>query len=234
MKKLFALVLSLVMALSLVACGGNKDNAGSGDTGSGDSGTEQPGGSTTDYSNVKIGVLLSGSSKDGGWSQMAADAATAAAATYPGSTVNFTEMLAATDFESAMRAYADAGYTIIVAHGAEFLDASKLVSAEYPDITFINTSAQEAGMAGAPANLTGIDFATFQLGFLNGAACAMATNAKKIGAVGSMEVDSLIAWVQGVKAGAAYIDPSCEVIDVWNGTFDDALKAKQAVDAMAK
>ena len=224
MKKLFALVLSLIMVLSLVACGDKKEETPAGDSGA----------TGSDYSDVKIGVMLTGSSKDGGWSQMAADAATAAAVTYPGSTVNFTESLAATDYESAMRAYCDAGYTIIVAHGAEFLDTTKLVAAEYPNITFINTSAQQSGMAGAPANVTGIDFATEQLGFLTGVACAMATESKKIGAIGAMELDSLMIWSVGVAAGAKYIDPECEVITVWTGSFDDGLKAKQAVDALVQ
>ena len=155
MKKVIALVLSLVMVLGLLAGCGNKQN---------DSDKKNDG---KDYSNVKIGVMLSGSANDGGWSQMAADAAKAASKDYPGSTVNYSESISATDFESIMRGYADAGYTIIVSHGAEFLDAAKLVSKEYPNITFICTSAQ----SGQEPNLTGIDFATYQLGFLNGAAC---------------------------------------------------------------
>ena len=216
MKKVIALMLSLVMVLGLLAGCGNKQS---------DSDKKKDG---KDYSNVKIGVMLSGSANDGGWSQMAADAAKAASKDYPGSTVNYSESISATDFESTMRGYADAGYTIIVSHGAEFLDAAKLVSKEYPNITFICTSAQ----SGQEPNLTGIDFATYQLGFLNGAACAMATKTKKIGAVGSNEIDSIIAWCNGVIAGAKYIDPECEVFPVYTGSYDDALKAKQAVDAL--
>lgn len=216
MKKVIALMLSLVMVLGLLAGCGNKQN---------DSDKKNDG---KDYSNVKIGVMLAGSANDGGWNQMAADAAKAASKDFPGSTVNYSESISATDFESTMRGYADAGYTIIVSHGAEFLDAAKLVSKEYPNITFICTSAQ----SGQEPNLTGIDFATYQLGFLNGAACAMATKTKKIGAVGSNEIDSIIAWCNGVIAGAKYIDPECEVFPVYTGSFDDALKAKQAVDAL--
>ena len=180
-----------------------------------------------DYSQLKIGLLLSGSAKDGGWSQMAADAATTVKDKY-GCTVNFSESTPATDYESTMRGYADAGYNIIVSHGAEFLDAAKLVSPSYPDITFICTSAE----SGQEPNLTGIDFATYQLGFLNGAACAMTTETKKIGAVASNQISSLVAWAKGVEEGAKYIDPACEVITVYTGSYDDPLKAKQAVDAL--
>ena len=228
MKKVIALVLSLVMVLGLLAGCGNKQN---------DSDKKNDG---KDYSNVKIGVMLSGSANDGGWSQMAADAAKAASKDYPGSTVNYSESISATDFET--RQSQSKGFLLtkndvadigMICGGAvtvyfQFLDAAKLVSKEYPNITFICTSAQ----SGQEPNLTGIDFATYQLGFLNGAACAMATKTKKIGAVGSNEIDSIIAWCNGVIAGAKYIDPECEVFPVYTGSFDDALKAKQAVDAL--
>lgn len=228
-------VLSLLMALSLVvvmaACSGGGNSAGTTEsTSSSEEAATEEAAATEDYSNVKIGVLLSGSANDGGWSQMGADAATAAAEAFPGSTTNFSESLAASDYESVMRGYADQGYSIIVAHGAEFLDVSKQVAADYPDTVFINTSALE-GDYPLP-NLTGVDFSATQLGFLCGVACALASESGKIGTVGSMEVDSLLAWEEGVEAGAKYINPDAVVSPVWTGTFDDALKGKQAVDSL--
>lgn len=224
MKKFLALALSLAMVLGLLSgCGSKTTDDQGANSGTGDS---------QDYKDVKIGLLLSGNSNDGGWSQMAADAVKAAADKYPGATVNFSEALPSTDFESTMRGYADAGYTIIVAHGAEFLDTTKQVAKDYPNIKFVNTSAQQGPMSDAPSNVTGIDFATYQLGFLCGVACAMLSDSKKIGAVGSAEVDSLVMWRDGLIAGAKYIDPSCEVTSIFTGSFDDALKAKQAVDAL--
>lgn len=180
-----------------------------------------------DYSKLKIALMLSGSAKDGGWSQMAADAATTIKDKY-GCTVNFSESIPTTDYESTMRGYADAGYNIIVSHGAEFLDTAKLVAPSYPKTTFVCTSAG----SGQEPNLTGIDFATYQLGFLNGAACAMASDNKKIGAVASNEISSLVAWAKGVVEGAKYIDPSSQVTTIYTGSYDDPLKAKQAVDAL--
>lgn len=235
MKKLLAVTLSLIMVLGLLAgCGGSNSGSGS-DSGAPAGDAQQSGGETqpsgdggaADYSDLKIALLLSGSAKDGGWSQMAADAANAVADQY-GCMVNYSESLAATDFETTIRGYAEADYDIIVTHGAEFLDAAKLVAKDYQDITFVATSARE----GQEPNLAGIDFDTTQLGFLVGAACAMATETKKIGAIGSNEVDSLVLWADAVEMGAKYIDPECEVLRVFTGSYDDALKAKQAVDAL--
>lgn len=185
---------------------------------------------TTDYSDVKIAVLLSGSANDGGWSQMAADAGADAAANFPGATVNVAEQLPTTDFESTMRGYADAGYTLIVAHGAEFLDVTEMIAAEYPDIDFINTSARAAT---AP-NLTSIDFATAQLGVLTGIILAMASENGKIGLIGSTEVDSLVLWSEYAEKGAQYVNPDAEVYTIFTGSYDDALMAKQAVDALVE
>lgn len=220
MRKIFAFLLSVVMMAGILAgCGSSGSSSVSGSQSN----------ASADYSSLKIGVLLSGSANDGGWSQMAADAVKAVQEKY-GCTVNYSESVPTTDYESTIRGYADAGYDIIVSHGAEFLDAEKAVAPDYPDIIFICTSAQ----SGQDPNLTGIDFATYQLGFLNGAACAMASKTKKIGAVASNQIDSLIAWAKGVNDGAKYIDSASEVTTVYTGSYDDALKAKQAVDALAQ
>ncbi len=231
MKKLFALHLSATMMLGLLSgCGGSSAKT--------DTSAEKPAetssdtSDTKDYSKLKIAVVLSGSANDGGWSQMAADAAKTVADTY-GCTSNYTENLAATDFEHTIQGYADAGYDIIVAHGAEFIDATKKVAQEYPDQTFINTSALSTFPSDIP-NLTGIDFGPYQLGFLCGAACALASETGKIGAILSQELDSMLVWVDGVRDGVKYIDSSMEVINVATGSWDDAVKVKQCVDALAE
>ena len=92
MKKTIAFLLSLVMALSLLtACSTQKEPN-----------SPNKGGNTSDPSNLKIGLVLTGSANDGGWNQMAADAASTVAAKY-GCTVNFSESVATTDIENHPR-----------------------------------------------------------------------------------------------------------------------------------
>ncbi len=228
MKRMFASLLSLAMALGLLtACGSN--SASTTQKPAKETANPSESSDTADYSSLKIGLVLTGNANDGGWNQMAADAASTVASKY-GCTVNYTESVAATDIESTIRGYADAGYDIVLAHGAELFDASKQVAKDYPDTKFINTSA----FSGQEPNLTGIDFGAYELGYLNGIACAYATDTKKIGVIIAVESDSMLTWAEGIKDAAQYVDESIQVTVVATGTFDDPIKAKQATDALAE
>lgn len=236
MKRMSALLLTLVMVLGLLtACGGGGTGGGAASDpapapeAEKDAPAQDADSGSAETEHLQIGLVLSGNANDGGWNQMAADAAQTVADKY-GCTVNYTEAVKATDFESTIQGYAEAGYDIVVAHGAEFLDASKQVAKDYPETRFINTSA----FSGQEPNLTGIDFGAFELGFLTGAACAYATEAKKIGVIIAVESDSMLLWAEGIKAAAKYIDDSIETVVVATGTFDDPIKAKQATDALAE
>lgn len=228
MKKVFALLMSVMMAAGILSgCGSSGTPASSGSSASVASASQST--QSSDYSSMKIGVLLSGSANDGGWSQMAADAAKAVQEKY-GCTVNYSESVPTTDYESTIRGYADAGYNVVVCHGSEFLDAVKAVSPEYTDVTFICTSST----SGLEPNLTGVDFGSYQFGFLVGAACGLATDTGNIGIVCASTDGTAGDWNNGVIDGAKYSKPDGKVITVCTGSWDDALKCKQAVDALAQ
>ena len=100
LKKIVALALTSVMAISLLtACGSSASSSEAAPAESKEesavesvaesSAEETAESAEMDYSALKIGVMLSGSANDGGWSQMGADAAGAAAEKY-GCEVNYT------------------------------------------------------------------------------------------------------------------------------------------------
>ena len=223
MKKIVALCLAAFMAVGLLAaCGSSSSDSSS--TGNADASAEK------DTSDIKIGLLLSGSSNDGGWSQLAADGVKEAAEAL-GCSYDFSENLASTDFESTMRGYADAGYDIIVAHGAEFLDTSKLVAPEYEDVMFINTSAQN----GQTPNLAAIDFGSYQTGYLTGMALGLVSENGKIGVVCGMEGDTTVVCNNALIDGAMAVNDKVtkdSVQIVYTGSYDDQLKAKQAAQEL--
>lgn len=180
-----------------------------------------------DYSDVKIGLLLPGSANDGGWSQLAADAFNAAAEEY-GVTADYTENCAPTDYESIMRGYADNGYSVVVSHGAEFLDTSKQVAPDYPDVMFITTSAME----GMSPNVAAIDFGSYQTGALTGFVAGLATESNKIGIIGALEGATTVLCFEATETAAKAVNPDVEVTIVYTGSYDDQLKAKQAAQEL--
>jgi len=218
-KRVLALVLSMAMGIMMISgCGtGKAASSSESDTSSSDK----------NYSDIKVGLVLTGSSKDGGWSQLAADALANAQKDY-GCKTDFSENVATTDIEPTISGYADAGYNIVIAHGAEFLDTCKTVAATYPNTIFICTSA----MSGKAPNVAGIDFDGYTGGFLVGTALALATESNKIGVVEASEEGASAEWLRGVKEGSAYINKDCQVLSMNTGSWDDASKAKQAVDSL--
>lgn len=255
--KILAVILSLAMLIGLLTgCGSTSSTSDSDSEADAAATTEETGEETAaeetedsgssitsgaedveiaegDYSDVKVALMLSGSANDGGWSQMAYDAAMAIEADYS-CTVNYTESIPTTDYESVMRGYADAGYDIIIAHGAEFLDTTILVAADYPDVTFINNSAMEESMTGAPDNVIGIDYGTYQLGYVAGVICGFASENGMIGAIGSNEISSIVGWVEGVEDGAQLVNADAQVISAYTGSYDDQVKAKQCTDSLVE
>lgn len=230
LKRFLAIGLALAMgAMTLSGCGSSSTGS---TTSSSDSSTSSSSSSTTSSkknpSDYKIGLVLSGSSKDGGWSQLAADALANAAKDY-GCKTNFSENVATTDFETTISGYADQGYDIVVAHGAEFLNACKAVAAKYPNTLFVCNSALE----GQAPNVAGIDYDGYKGGFLVGATMALASKTNKVGVVEASEEGASALWLKGTKDGAAYINKDCQVISINTGSWDDASKAKQAVDSLS-
>ena len=76
MKKLLPLLLAGALLLGVSACGGSGSNATPAPAAS------SPAGGETDYSSMKVGVLLPGSPTDGGYCQQGADGVRAIEAKY--------------------------------------------------------------------------------------------------------------------------------------------------------
>ena len=87
-------------------------------------------------------------------------------------------------------------------------------------------------MSGKAPNVAGIDFDGYTGGFLVGTALALATESNKIGVVEASEEGASAEWLRGVKEGSAYINKDCQVLSMNTGSWDDASKAKQAVDSL--
>ena len=129
MKKFLALMLALVMALSLVACG-SKPAGGDSNTGDGN------GDANTDGDKVyKVAMICDSSINDGGWGAACYNAMVAAC-DKQGWQYEVTDSISQDQYYDSITAYCALGYDMIYAPGNQYTDAVLQAAEEYPDIAF--------------------------------------------------------------------------------------------------
>ena len=203
MKKFLALILALVMALSLVACGGGNTNT--------DDNQNTDDNNTPDATTYKVAMITDyGDITDQSFNQTTYEACKAFA---EANSVDFQYFKPAGDntadrvgmIESAI----DQGYNVIVMPGYAFGEAITETAPNFPDVKFIalDVSAGDLGEGFVvPANLYCAVYQEELCGYMAGYA-AVKLGYKNLGFLGGMAVPAVqrygYGFVQGVDAAAA-------------------------------
>ena len=217
MKKFLAMILALVMALSLVACGDKKD----------DTKTDDNQGDTTETT-YKVAMITDyGDITDQSFNQTTYEACKAFA---DANKIEFSYFKPAGDntadrvamIESAI----DQGYNVIVMPGYAFGGAIVETAPNFPDVKFIalDVSAGDLGEGFViPANLYCAVYQEELCGYMAGYA-AVKLGYKNLGFLGGMAVPAVqrygLGFVQGVDAAAAELKlTDVKVNYVYGGQF---------------
>ena len=217
MKKFLAMILALVMALSLVACGDKKD----------DTKTDDNQGDTTETT-YKVAMITDyGDITDQSFNQTTYEACKAFA---DANKIEFSYFKPAGDntadrvamIESAI----DQGYNVIVMPGYAFGGAIVETAPNFPDVKFIalDVSAVDLGEGFViPANLYCAVYQEELCGYMAGYA-AVKLGYKNLGFLGGMAVPAVqrygLGFVQGVDAAAAELKlTDVKVNYVYGGQF---------------
>ena len=217
MKKFLAMILALVMALSLVACGDKKDDAKT-DGNQGD----------TNETTYKVAMITDyGDITDQSFNQTTYEACKAFA---DANKIEFSYFKPAGDntadrvamIESAI----DEGYNVIVMPGYAFGGAIVETAPNFPDVKFIalDVSADDLGEGFViPANLYCAVYQEELCGYMAGYA-AVKLGYKNLGFLGGMAVPAVqrygLGFVQGVDAAAAELKlTDVKVNYVYGGQF---------------
>ena len=217
MKKFLAMILALVMALSLVACGDKKD----------DTKTDDNQGDTTETT-YKVAMITDyGDITDQSFNQTTYEACKAFA---DANKIEFSYFKPAGDntadrvamIESAI----DEGYNVIVMPGYAFGEAITQTAPNFTDVKFIalDVSAGDLGEGfEVPANLYCAVYQEELCGYMAGYA-AVKLGYKNLGFLGGMAVPAVVRYgygfVQGVDAAAAELKlTDVKVNYVYGGQF---------------
>ena len=213
MKKILALILALVMALSLVACG-----------------EKQPDDNTPDEPEYKVAMVTDyGDITDQSFNQTTYEACKAFC---DANSIGFTYYKPAGDSDAERIAMiekaVDEGYNVIVLPGFAFANAIAGTAPTYPDVKFIALDVSEFDLtsAGLTADtMKNVYSAVYQeelSGYMAGYA-AVKLGYKKLGFLGGMAVPAVqrfgYGYVQGIDAAAKELGITVDLNYVYGGLF---------------
>ena len=238
MKKVFALLLTLAMVLSLAACGGgNAGGSSGGDSGSsgttgGDSGSADGDGKT-----YKVAIICDSSISDVGWGMACYNAMMDAAEKYGWETA-VSDSIAQSAYYESIVAFCDLGYDLIYAPGNQYTNAILQAAEEYPETAFalLNGGADTPEQA-ANKNVTSLLPDSQQVGWIAGILAGLMTETGKVAFIGGMEIDTTKGKYAGFVESAEYIGQqegkSVEALDiVYSGDFSASDKGIEFAKAM--
>lgn len=231
MKKLLALLLTLVMCLSLAACGGSGTDTSGTDTSSGETGED------SGNSSYRVAMICDSSISDGGWGMSCYNAMVDAAAQY-GWTTEVSDMIAQSAYYETIVTYCDLGYDLIYAPGNQYTDAVLQAAEEYPEVAFAllngGTGTPEQAVNG---NVTSLLPDAQQVGWIAGALAGLMTESGTIAFIGGMELDTTVGKYNGYSEAAAYVGEQAgktvSTLDiVYSGDFSASDKGIEFAKAM--
>lgn len=232
MKKLtISLLLSLLLVLALVACGGNDADDG---TPGDDTTSEQEAAPPEDTveepaMTYRLAALYPGTITDADYNTLGHLGVTAVQDGM-GVEIAYSETVAVPDVDRIMREYIDDGYNIIFTHGGQFFSQTAALAAEFPDVYFIAEA--DAAAADLPANLW-VMVRNMEIGAYGaGAVSALISQTGTVGYIGGLTLPFSYAEVHAIEQAYADMGSDVTVLPVWAGDFNDPTKARELSESL--
>ena len=127
---------------------------------------------------------------------------------------------------AAIRAFAEEGTNVIVAHGTQYGGSLAEIAPDFPETSFIwGTASDTQGLDNVFAYFPEAD----QGGYVNGLIAGLIADGEPIGVVGPVEAGDAVAYVNGFTLGAESVGASTNV--VYTGSFSDVALATTTAQA---
>lgn len=230
-KRMLAALLSLLLTLSLAACGtGTESVTVLREWDAPQHDEETVSGTGRDF---RIGMVtdISGihdeSFNQGAWEGLQALSEST------GCTVDYIETVSQDDFVDNFTAMAKQGFQLIWGIGYACGDAMLEVAKQYPDVHF---AVIDSAYAEPPSNVTGVTFHAEEASFLVGYIAESMNTTGKLGFVGGISSELIDQFQYGYQAGVAYADwqsgKNTEVLIRYVGSWTDTELGYQLADEL--
>jgi basic membrane protein A len=218
--------LLLVLALLFTACASTTAEPEAEEPAAEESQTEEP--AAVEEDKPSVALIMGGPINDRGWNTAAYDGLMAIEEEY-GVDVSYAETVSKSDVADVFRNYATLGYDLVIGHTSEFSDAALAVAKDFPDTQFMVTNADIQA-----ENVTSVQIADIEQGFLLGAFSALITETGTVGVIGGVAIPPIKNLVDGFTAGAKYVNPDVVVKSAFTGSFEDLVKTKETALSFAE
>ncbi len=230
MKRRFLLVLSILLAFTLVAAACGDDDETSTDDTSDDTSDDATDDATDDASggasDITAAFIYIGEPGDAGWT-WAHDQGRMWAEEQTGSTTLTVENIPETgpDFEQAARDVIAEGADVIFATSFGYMDAMLALSEEFPDVAF----AHATGYKSNDTNFGNYFGRIYQARYLTGLAAGEASASGNVGYVAAFPIPEVIRGINAFTLGVRAVNPDATVTVNWTSTwFDPAVEGDAA------
>ncbi len=178
----------------------------------------------------KLAIVYSADWFDGSWGEAAYDGANALEASGAVSEIALSENVPpGAEAERALRAYAEEGFSPIIAHSFDFGDDVKKVAADFPDTIFVYAG----GFGDVAANVGDYDQPFYQAAYLEGILAAGATGEGSVAGAGGFEIPACYSMYEAFLAGAQEVAPDTSGSFIAVGDWYDVQLAKEAALSQA-
>lgn len=225
MKKNLLVMLVLVFALVLSACGGGAAEPAPA--------AEEPAAEEM-AEPFKVAIIMPSSITDLAFSQSMFDALLAVQEEMGGEEameIVYSEgMFVVDDAAAAIRDYATEGYDLVIAHGSQYGSSLQEIAPDFPETAFawgttLNTFKDEG-----ITNVFAYEANSQEGGYVNGVIAASLSESGVLGVVGPIEAGDAALYVKGFEAGAKATNPDITVNINWIGSFSDVALASEAAN----
>ena len=212
MKKRITNLAILLAVFALVAAACSSDDSGS------------------DEDGFRVAVVAPSTSNDLAFTQSIVDALNLLKESGDISEVAITEgAFIVADAAVAIRAYANDGYDLVIAHGSQYGPDVSEIAKDFPEVSFAHGTA--ADTFGLP-NVYSYEAASDQGGRVMGIMAAALSQSDVVGIVGPIETGDAKLYVDGFKAGVLVGKPGADVPVNYIDSFGDVALASEAATSL--
>lgn len=177
----------------------------------------------------RIGIVAPSARDDFAFTQSIVDAVDVMSAELEGLVVDVTDnAFIADEAAAALRAYAAAGYDLVIAHGSQYGTDLAEIANEFPETPFAwGTAADTFGLP----NVSSYEVASDQGGYVMGVVSALLSETDVIGVIGPLEIGDGELFVNGFRSDVLDTNSAAEVPILYTGSFSDVALAAEAATA---